>query len=222
MLVPYNVDVPMERIPWANWVLIGVTTIVSLAVTTSEPDSLVRTLVLFRGSGFQLTQLPGHLLVHGGFLHLLGNMVFLFCFGNAINAKLGHATFLAFYFAVGMLAGVAWLVGGSGYAAVGASGAIMGVVGAFLVLYPKNEVSVFYLWFGFGDTFEVSSCSLIACYLVFDVAGVMFFQDGGVAYIAHVVGALVGIAVAVALLWTGRIESTRYERNLLQVFNIRQ
>ena len=96
MLIPFNVDVPMERVPVANWIVIGITILVSLLVMAHAPDRLpikgpARYVILQRGDGFHLVQLVGHVLVHGGWFHLLGNMVFLFCFGNAINAKFGHA-----------------------------------------------------------------------------------------------------------------------------------
>src|SRR5581483_4626067 len=138
MLIPYSVDVPMVRVPLANWVLIGVTSLVSLGVLitlyTSEHSEnplspqLMKKLKEFEGkedspearkffdelvreSGadeprfpgaleprrFSFLQLFSHQFVHGDLIHLIGNMLFLFVFGNAVNAKLGHATFLACY-----------------------------------------------------------------------------------------------------------------------------
>ena len=81
-----------------------------------------------------------------GVLHLLGNLLFLFTFGNAVNAKLGHLPFLALYFGSGAFAGLAWLLLGSRVPVLGASGAIMGITGAFLVLYPLNEISYYDEW----------------------------------------------------------------------------
>lgn len=221
MLIPYNVDVPMERVPIANWIVIGLTTLVSMIVLVGEPEAAIRLLVLQRVEGFAVVQLAGYVLVHGGLIHLVGNMVFLFCFGNAINAKFGHVVFVGFYVATGMIAGLAWLLLGSGEAVVGASGAIMGVVGAFLILYPRNDVSVFYVFYGVG-TFEVPSAVVILCYIAFDVLGLVFASAGGVAYMCHVIGMLVGVFVAVVLLLTGYIESTRYEENLLQILKIQE
>jgi len=221
---PFNVDVPMQRVPIANWVLIGLTTLLSMVILMEEPQLLVDSLPLWRGEYFSAVQLVGYVFVHGGLMHLLGNMMFLFCFGNAVNAKFGHATFLAFYFAVALLTGVAWLMFGSGPALVGASGAIMGVVGAFLVLYPRNDVSVFYFIFLFFfiriGTFQMASGVLIAIYVAFDLWGLIVSQESAVAYIAHVVGALAGMAVAVVLLKTRLIESTRYEQTLLEILKL--
>ena len=224
MLVPYNVDVPMERRPIANWVLIGITYIVSAKILHdvggSDPTypAYLDYVLLQRGEDFSILQLVGHVLTHGGLAHLIGNMVFLFCFGNAINAKLGHAVFVATYLALGIVAAVGWLVLGSGVALVGASGAISGIVGMFLVLYPRNDVSVFYFLLRPG-TFRVSSCWIIIMYFAFDLWGVLG-EGGGVAYIAHVAGTICGAATAVTLLRTRFIESSDGEQNLLQVLGL--
>jgi membrane associated rhomboid family serine protease len=224
MLIPYNVDVPMERVPVTNWILIGLTILVSLFVLVEEPEATIRLLLLQRGSDFSLTQVAGYVLLHAGLIHLGGNMIFLFCFGNAVNAKLGHATFVIFCLASGIVAGLAWLLLGEGEALLGASGAIMGIVGAFLVLYPRNNVSVFYFFLlrDFTGTFDCPSALVICGYLAFDVGGLVLASASRVAYIAHVVGMLFGILIAVVLLLTRRIESTRYEENLLQILNIQR
>ncbi len=233
MLIPEDVDVPMERVPVMNWIVIGLTTLVSLVILVEPPEVAIRYLVLQRGGDFHLAQLAGYTLVHAdpsdsgpqivvSVVHLLGNMIFLFCFGNAINAKLGHATFLVFYVATGTLAGLAWLMFGGGGGLIGASGAIMGVVGAFFILYPRNDVSVsYFLVFRWG-TFRCPSAGIILCYLAFDVLGLVAAGASHVAYIAHVVGMLAGIVVAVVLLLSGRIESTRYEQNLLEILKIQR
>src|SRR5215468_1620795 len=82
----------------------------------------------------RFTTLFTSLFAHDGLGHLLGNMLFLFVFGNAVNAKLGHVQFLICYFLIGMLEGVVWMLLGPG-PAIGSSGAIMGIVGMFLVFY---------------------------------------------------------------------------------------
>src|SRR5687768_7816742 len=119
MLVPYSVDVPMERWPIANWVLMAVTTLISLAALAGAfPQDRQRDFQLIvddKGSALLLPsqerapplalvparwtflQLFSYQLVHADFLHLAGNMLFLFVFGNAINAKLGHVQFVASY-----------------------------------------------------------------------------------------------------------------------------
>ncbi len=213
MLIPYNVDVPMERWPIANWVLIGVTIIASMYLWGDE-DRLISAAV-WPGEGFSITQLFTYLFAHAGFLHLAGNMLFLFVFGNAVNAKLGHVLYLVLYAVTGVLAALAWLVT-SDAPMIGASGAIMGVVGAFLVFYPRNDISVWY-WFGFiaAGTFSLSSYWMILMYVAFDIWGALR-QGDGVAYISHLVGAAAGFGGAALLLATGLVKPGDAEQTIFQ------
>jgi membrane associated rhomboid family serine protease len=243
MLMPYTVDVPMERPPFANWLLIVVTTIISMLIISGnwpreapsqdaprkgprnkEIEAFERRLTIEFGPpplalkphDFSITQLFTHLFVHADIFHLIGNMIFLFCFGNAVNAKLGQGVFLGAYFLFGAVAGLAWLLLGSGAPLVGASGAIMGIVGIFLVLFPRNDVNIFY-WFGgaFAGSFRLAAIWLILFYLLCDLLGTAF-NAGGVAYICHLTGALGGIGLAIGLLRSGLAAPTDYEENLLQ------
>ena len=88
---------------------------------------------------FKISQLVGSLFLHAGWMHLLGNMFFLWLFGNAVNAKLGHWQFLALYFLAGIFAGGIYLIFGPAIPVLGASGAIMGVMGAFFMLLPAKR-----------------------------------------------------------------------------------
>lgn len=217
MFLPFNVDVPMERIPIANWVLIALTVAASFSVGGMSPEVLLNNFILLRGEDFHFLQLLGYVLVHGRLFHLLGNMLFLFCFGNAVNAKLGHTAYLLFYFSGGLFTGVAWLLFGHSFMLVGASGAIWAVVGVFFVLHPRDDVSVFYcLGFCWG-TFQVSSWVLIVIYAAFDLLGLLFSPGVGVAYICHFAGSVLGAGAAIALLRARVIESTPYEQNLLEL-----
>ena len=179
---------------------------------------MIPPLSLRRGDAFSIKQLATHLFVHGDPLHLLGNMIFLFVFGNAVTAKLGQFWFLLCYLCLGILAGLAWLALGQGPAALGASGAIMGLVGLFLIFFPRNDVQVFY-WFLYirPGTFCISSAWVIMFYVVGDLFGTIFDSSGGVAYIAHLAGTAAGVAMGIGLLKLGLVESADDEQNLLQV-----
>lgn len=238
MLLPYHVDVPMKRVPWANWALITLTVLISFIdwqelasrnVPTInwdelEPENIsslnlepqISSLALHRGD-FNPSQLFTSILVHGDFLHLLGNMIFLFVFGNAVNARLGHILFILCYFLLGMLAALAWLVTASGFAVLGASGAIMGIVGIFLVLFPRNDIQVFYwlFWRAMGAV-RISAGWVILFYLVMDFIGLMT-KDAGIAYISHLVGGFAGIGVCICFFLSGWLKPTYEEENLLQV-----
>ncbi|HUR50601.1 MAG TPA: rhomboid family intramembrane serine protease [Mycobacteriales bacterium] len=137
--------------------------------------------------------------LHGGWLHLLGNMLFLFVFGNNVEDRLGRLRFLGFYLLCGYAAtyGFALFQPSSTQPLVGASGAIAGVLGAYLVLYPRARVLslltfLFFLpvrlpaWLVLGGWFALQ-------YLYFRGAGVA--EGSNVAYGAHVVGFVVGAAL---------------------------
>ena len=239
MFVPYSVDVPMERIPITNWVLIGVTSVISLVILggtlnqsfrrdvdfdrrmMEEDDDEPRFPLALDPERFSFVQLFSYQFVHGNLLHLIGNMIFLFVFGNAINAKLGHAAFIVCYLLLGAMGGVGWLIFGNGLPMVGASGAIMGIIGIFLILYPKNDVTILVLWRGGGNSFDVSAYWVIGTYLVLDLIGTL--REGqGIAYVAHLFGEIFGMAAGVGFVLCGFVRSTRYEQNLLEMFGWKQ
>ena len=224
-MIPLTVDVPMKRLPWANWGLILVTVVVSLAVPYSSEtlfaESTLSSLVLQRRH-FAIHQLVTALFQHAGFIHLFGNMLFLFVFGNAINAKMGHLPYLGAYLGIGFAVSLAWLAIDSGPAVLGASGAIMGICGMFLVLYPRNEVDMFW-----GDNLLFSMLmrdwsgglpgwGVVGLYIAFDIWGAVRSPDGGVAHLSHLAGAFLGIGLAIALLKTGYLEPDVGEQTLLQ------
>jgi len=260
MLLPYNVDVPMIRLPIANWALIAVTSIVSLTIlfglwpvsdkrsevelenawrkltdknaspkdindalrTVQRHDEQSAPALALRPGAFSLPQLGSHLLVHGDLVHLLGNMFFLFVFGNAVNAKLGHVLYLVSYILLGAIGGLTWLLIGDGRWLVGASGAIMGIVGVFFVLFPRNDVRVFYLWLGGGGAFSIASVWLILFYLGSDLAGALIDGGGPIAYVVHLGGGFAGIAATIGVAACGWLEPTAYEENLLQTLGLRE
>jgi membrane associated rhomboid family serine protease len=160
----------------------------------------------------------GYLFVHGSWMHLIGNMVFLFALGNAVNARIGHAAYAALYLGSGALAGLAWLAfGADALGLIGASGAVMGVAGAFLVLYPLNQVSVFYFILIRFGTFSVPGRVVIVVYVLLDMVGYALGGDV-VAYAAHLGGVFVGAAAVALLFRSGVLKPVDGEVNALQMF----
>jgi membrane associated rhomboid family serine protease len=227
LFLPYHVDVPMQRIPWANWVLIAVTSLVSLAGIGANrefgSDAWMWKWCLHR-ENFRLYQLLTFQLVHADVVHLFLNMYFLFLFGNAVNAKIGHARFLSLYFALGAFTGLVWALTDSADMLLGASGAVCVITGMFLILYPLNEVAVFYGWYvlrtGDMGVMYMSSIWLILAYIVYDLTGCFLWSHEPIAYISHLTGYFLGIAAAVALLLGGWIKPAEGEETLLQYLNI--
>lgn len=240
-MIPLTVDVPMQRLPWANWGLILITVAISLAVPALREElNEVQISEAARGTNlklevkppefsplvlqrahFQVYQLVTALFQHADLLHLIGNMVFLFVFGNAINAKLGHLGFLTSYLAIGILVNLVWLAIGAAPACLGASAAIMGLCGMFLVLYPRNDVVVFWdeweiAWLTQSWTGTIPGWAIVLLFLAFDVWGAIFDQDSGIGYVSHIVGALLGVSLVVALLKQGWLTPDLGEQTLLQ------
>ena len=257
MLVPYNVDVPMARMPIANWLLIGVTCLISIVILVRwDPDRANRQLerdlerALQKDDGKEIERVLNEIekaqeqaipplslrwdrgvlvwlftyqFVHADLWHLIGNMVFLFVFGNAVNAKLGHWQFLVSYLLLGVLAGLAFLPFAGGRPLIGASGAIMGIVGLFVVLFPRNDVQIFY-WFGliWAGVTRIAAYWVVLFFVVGDLIGVILERNGAVAYLAHLAGAAGGFALGIVLVRRRIVRSTRYEENLLEFLGYQQ
>lgn len=144
--------------------------------------------------------------LHGGWLHLAGNLLFLYVFGNNVEDRLGRLRFLGFYLLCGYAAtyGFAVLDRDSQVPLVGASGAIAGVLGAYLVLFPRAKVWSLLTFFFFLPVrlpaWLVLGGWFVLQYLYFQGAGL---AAGGVAYGAHVIGFVVGAALAWPLRGSG-------------------
>jgi membrane associated rhomboid family serine protease len=138
-----------------------------------------------------------HMFLHGGWLHLIGNMWFLWIFGNNVEDSMGHARFVLFYLLCGVAAAALQIAmsPASPIPMVGASGAIGGVMGAYVVLYPRVHVYML-IWFGFYvNTIAVPAAFMLLYWLVLQLIGgatSLGAEGGGVAFWAHVGGFLAG------------------------------
>lgn len=164
----------------------------------------------------------GHMWLHGGIIHLLGNVLFLWIFGNAVCAKIGNAVYLPIYLGFGLFAAVAHLIFAGG-SVLGASGAIYGIVGMYLVFFVENDITCYFMWIFLLRPvgFTMSSYWMILFWLLFDIWGAI--KGGGhVAYFAHLGGFAAGFALAVLMLKTGIVTMEKYERSLLQMWGKRK
>jgi membrane associated rhomboid family serine protease len=174
-------------------------------------------------NGWKIKGLFGHIWLHGGILHLLGNMLFLWIFGNAVCAKIGNFRYLPIYLGLGVIAGIAHLVFTGGNA-IGASGAIYGIVGMYLVFFPENEITCYFVvpFFFAAKEFCVSSIWMILFWVVFDVWGAMK-GGGGAAYFAHLGGFAGGFVLAIVMLKLKLVVMEEgYEKSLLQFLSGRK
>jgi membrane associated rhomboid family serine protease len=155
------------------------------------------------------TTLLTSMFLHGGWAHLGGNMLFLWIFGDNIEHRLGHVRFLVFYLVCGLAAGLAHILtnAGSAIPTVGASGAISGVLGGYLVMYPRNRVYVM----TYGGVATVPAVLMLGLWILLQfVNGIGAVantpETGGVAYVAHIGGFIAGAALA-PLMAVGRRDS---------------
>lgn len=143
--------------------------------------------------------------LHGGLMHIVGNMFFLYLFGNNVNDKLGHIGYLCFYLAGAVFSGVGYTLISSN-PVLGASGAVAAVTGAYLVLFPNTLVTVVY-WLIFIGTVEIRALWFILLKLIFWDNVLAADPRHGIAYNAHLAGYAFGIITILGLLAIGLIES---------------
>ena len=155
--------------------------------------------------------------LHGGVLHLAGNMLFLWIFGDNLEDELGHWGFLAFYLVAGVGAGLAHVLSdpASGVPLVGASGAIAGVMGGYLLLFPKARVDILFIFIVFFRVIPVPAWLMLGVWFAIQVAGGTAAAGGqaggGVAHWAHAGGFLIGLALMLPV-WKRRRARAFWDR----------
>lgn len=142
----------------------------------------------------RIIYLPGlfsYMFLHAGMLHLLGNMLFLWIFGDNIEDRLGRLGFLKFYLICGLAAALShvFLVPDSTAPMIGASGAIAGVLGAYLILYPKAKITTLVLFW----IVQIPAAVFLVLWLGFQILFSLNSGDAGVAWYAHIGGFITGM-----------------------------
>ena len=202
---------PSRNPAFVTYMLMGINVAVFLAMVPGfAPDADIARLYanwafiparLSSGDGF-LTLVTSQFL-HGGFMHLAGNMLFLFVFGDNMEDEMGALPFLGFYLASGVAAALAQYAGApmSPIPMVGASGAIAGVMGGYLLLFPRARVDVLVIFVIFFKVFPIPAWIVLGIWFVIQVAsGVGTPADvGGVAFLAHAGGFVAGLAMTLPL-----------------------
>lgn len=212
-MIPLHDDNPTERFPFVTIILIAVCVSVFLYQESlpQKPGEMfvfhygAIPAIVFGQAGFpeetaaaipaSLTLLTS-MFLHGGWMHLLGNMLYLWIFGNNIEDAMGHAKYILFYILCGVLAALAHAMTdpSSQIPMVGASGAISGVLGAYLLLFPRAHVLV--LLPAIGMTRVAAGVVLGMWFVTQLVSGGMSVgaKGGGVAFFAHIGGFVAGMA----------------------------
>ncbi|MEM9249919.1 MAG: rhomboid family intramembrane serine protease [Pseudomonadota bacterium] len=191
---------PSGRVPYVTYTLI-VANVLAFAVTflSGVQGEIYWYLGLVPAYADVLTAVTS-LFLHGGLLHLGGNMLFLWIYGDNMEDEMGHVRFALFYLAAGIAAGFAHVAAApmSEVPLVGASGAIGGVMGAYLLLYPKARVDVLFVLLIFFRIFPIPAWIVLAFWFGTQIlsGAATPADDAGVAYWAHVGGFLAGLVLA--------------------------
>lgn len=216
MLFPIRTDSPIRRTPWVNYGIIAANVLVFLASYDLHPQAQsaarvvdpIRSWVrdghfLLDGAEPRIYQFITYQFLHGGVMHIVGNMIFLWVFGNSVNSKMGHLPYLLFYLAGGTFAGVgfAWF---SDSPMLGASGAISAVTTAYLALFPRSNIEFVY-WFFFIGVIELPSVLMIIFKMILWDNVIMMAMERSqgmrqVAYEAHLSGYVFGLSACVLML----------------------
>ena len=218
-MFPISDDNPTRITPFVTYTLIGLNIFIFLYELSLTPAQLEQFLQLYAVVPKELTAsfqgiavnqpvpepmtLITSQFLHGGFLHILGNMLFLWIFGNNIEDQLGHIKYLIFYLACGILAALSqWIFSTtSGIPSLGASGAIAGVMGAYILRFPRASIRTL-VFLGFFVTFiDIPAIFFLGIWFVqqalygiasLNVPSNIGMESGGVAYWAHAGGFVFG------------------------------
>jgi membrane associated rhomboid family serine protease len=138
MFIPIGDDIPTERTPYVNYALLAANTVAFFLLCLGPPDdpNLIRWTMI--SAHLEWHTLFTSMFLHAGWLHLIGNMLFLWIFGDNVEDRIGHIGYTVFYFVSGVGASAAHILSNpsSEMPTLGASGAISGVMGAYIVLFP--------------------------------------------------------------------------------------
>ncbi|WP_026352291.1 rhomboid family intramembrane serine protease [Yoonia vestfoldensis] len=214
-MLPIRDHNPSEATPYVTLILIAINVLVYVwGLAMLQTDLQVRQfyydyalIPVLLSEGQNASALVTSIFLHGGFMHLAGNMLFLWIFGDNLEEEMGHLPFLAFYLVCGIGASLAQFVGDpySQVPMVGASGAIAGVMGGYLLLFPKARVDIFIFIVIFFRILPIPAWIMLGLWFGLQVFGGLSVDTsaGGVAYWAHAGGFALGLALTVPV-WLRR------------------
>ncbi|HEY5960277.1 MAG TPA: rhomboid family intramembrane serine protease [Polyangiaceae bacterium] len=220
-MIPLRDENPTQRTPWVNYAIIGLNILVWVWQLASEMAGVswltaaygVVPVRLFADPLGEAFTIVTSMFMHGDWGHLAGNMLFLYVFGDNVEDRLGHGRYVVFYFMSGIAAALAQAaVDPTGMLPmVGASGAIAGALGAYVVLYPRAPIvvfnPVFLLWFIFGPVIVLPAWIMVGVWFFYNlvpgIASISIAATGGVAFFAHIGGFLAGL-IAIKPMCLGR------------------
>ncbi len=226
-MIPIRTEMVIRRTPMANYALVGLNVVAFLLVHllgASNANTFVDRHLMLQPEVPALYQFFTYQFLHADLWHLGGNMIFLWVFGNSVNAKMGDLPYLMFYLACGVFAGWGFAIGNVQNPLLGASGAIAGVTTAFLVLFPRSHVTVMYFFFFIGF-FDIPAMLLILLKIILwdNILAPSLGPAGNVAYSAHLAGYVAGFVGALAMLMLKALPRDHFDMlSLLDRWNRRR
>lgn len=216
-MIPISDNQPRRRTPIVTYALIAINVLLFLMLLGRGPtmEAIIYRWGVVPADLADWTAQPSVLLtlitstfLHGGWAHLIGNMLYLGIFGDNVEDRMGRGWYLLFYLSGGVVAGLVqvWFTPGSQIPAIGASGAVAAVLGAYMVLYPGARVRVIIPPLFLLGTFSMPAILTLGFWFIgqffsglFTLGAMTAAFAGGVAWWAHVGGFLVGVMVALGL-----------------------
>lgn len=210
-MIPLGDSVPSERTPFVNYTLIALNVIVFFfeLVMGPEADNFINTwgtvpvdIIHWQQAPWVLVTLVTSMFLHGGWLHLIGNMLYLGIFGDNVEGIMGHKRYLAFYLICGVAANLAQVLIAptADIPGIGASGAIAGVLGAYLLCFPRARVFVGIPILVYMEVITLPAVIVLGFWFIIQLFnGVAVIAQsseatmGGVAWWAHIGGFVVGL-----------------------------
>ena len=202
-MIPLRDVIPSRTVPFITITIIVINALAWFVELGQGPSELNRFLYLYGlvPGDFRAATLVTSMFLHGSWSHILGNMLYLWIFGDNVEDRCGHARFVVFYLLCGFAAGFGQILMNpdSMIPTIGASGAIAGIMGAYFVLYPHSRVLTF-IPFPLFNIVEVPAIFLLGFWFLMQlfnagtVAATAGTSGGGVAFAAHVVGFVFGVA----------------------------
>jgi rhomboid family protein len=214
-MIPLRDDNPASRPPIITVTIITITVLAffyQISLEQKAQQVLVMTLGAIPATLIGNQQLPPELAIippaatlftsmflHGGWLHLIGNMLYLWIFGDNVESAMGHVRFVIFYIVSGVIAALAYAIpnAGSVIPMIGASGAISGVLGAYLLLYPHAKVLVLIPFGFYAQVIRLPAMAVLGFWFVLQIVSSAFTstKTGGVAWGAHIGGFVAGMVL---------------------------
>ena len=207
-MIPLRDNIRTQTFPIITVSIIGVNTVIFLwqrfFVSGVESEALYRTyglvprelLISFKARydllPFNVLTIFTSMFLHGGFFHIIGNMLYLWIFGNNIEDAVGHGRFVLFYLLSGLVAALFQFFSdpASAVPMIGASGAVAGILGAYLVLYPHARVSTLFFIIIIVKVIEIPAVLLLTLWFFIQL---LYSQSDGVAWYAHIGGFIFGL-----------------------------